>query len=222
MIIPKKQLIVIVSLVAFLLLFELNNHSVKAQNCVQLSNTSSAVLNGQIINTGGDPNMTIWFEWKRSDSSSWISTPQRNVYIASTPYSFSENLTGLSPCTVYEYKSKARNSAGVSEGSVMCFRTSCVMPINVNCSASPNPANVNQQVSFTANVSGGLPPYTYSWSGACSGGSSTCLNSFNNVGTFYTTLFVVDSQRNSASTQCSITVRASLPQVITLPPVETL
>ncbi len=37
--------------------------------------------------------------------------------------------------------------------------------MNVSCSASPSPALIGQTVTWTANVSGGTPPYTYLWSG---------------------------------------------------------
>jgi hypothetical protein len=230
MVISKKIFLVIVSLVIFLFFVEaiLTNHNVKAQSCTQLSSTSSAVLKGQITNTGGDPNMTFWFEWRQAGifPGPLLSTPMRNVFVSTVPYTFSENLTGLSACTTYEYKAKARNSAGTSEGSIVCFRTSCVLPINVSCSTVPNPANINQMVTFTSNVSGGQPPYTYTWSGACSssffGSFFGCLASFNKVGTFTATLVVRDSLGNQNSAQCSVTVRAGLPQVITLPPVETL
>jgi hypothetical protein len=194
----------------------------QAQSCTQLSSNSTAILRGQITNTGGDPNINVWFRWKATGSLIVSDTPIRNVFVASTPYNFTETISGLSSCTTYEYKAIARNSAGTSEGPTVCFRTACVNPLNVSCSASPNPAQINQTISFVANVSGGVGPYSYSWSGACSGSSSNCFNSFNSIGTFTANLTVQDSQGNSRSTQCSVNIQASAPQVITLPPVETL
>lgn len=38
-------------------------------------------------------------------------------------------------------------------------------PMNVTCSASPSTALLGQTVTWTANVSGGTSPFTYSWSG---------------------------------------------------------
>jgi len=38
-------------------------------------------------------------------------------------------------------------------------------PMTVSCSASPSPALLGQTVTWTAAVSGGTPPRTYSWSG---------------------------------------------------------
>jgi len=192
-----------------------------AQSCTQLSGTT-AILRGQITSNGGDPNMTVWFEWRRQGDLFWNSTPSRNVIVNSVPYTFSETLSGLNRCTTYEYRAVARNSAGTSRGSIMCFRTNCTPPLQVTCSASPNPASVGQTVTFTANVTGGTGIYSYLWSGACSGSSSSCTTSFNSVGTYTAQLRVQDSEGNIATTQCSVTVQAGLPQVITLPPVETL
>jgi PKD repeat protein len=194
----------------------------QAQSCTQLSNNSTAILRGQITNTGGEPNMTVWFKWRMKDTAVWFNTPSRNVYVSMTPYNFNETLSGLSSCTTYEYIAVARNSAGTSEGSSVCFQTKCVDPLIVSCSVSPNPVRLNYMAGFTSNVSGGVPPYSYVWSGACSNNSATCITTFNTVGTFTANLTVRDSQGNSRSTQCSVTVQSGLPQVITLPPVETL
>ena len=38
-------------------------------------------------------------------------------------------------------------------------------PFSVSCSASPSPALLGQTVTWTAAVTGGVPPFTYSWSG---------------------------------------------------------
>jgi hypothetical protein len=91
----------------------------------------------------------------------------------------------------------------------------------VSCYASPNPANVNQTVSFIAVVSGGIGSYTYHWSGACIGNSSVCYKSFSVAGV-YTAYLTVTSGSQFQSTFCSVRVNANLPTVITLPAVESL
>jgi len=78
--------------------------------------------------------------------------------------------------------------------------------LNVSCSASPNPAQINQTVTFTANVSGGISPYSYSWSGAVSGNSSAVSKTFNSAGTYTAYLTVYDNASQSKSTSCSVTV----------------
>jgi len=94
-------------------------------------------------------------------------------------------------------------------------------PLSVSCNASPNPANVNQTVSFIANVSGGSSSYTYNWSGDCIGSSQICSRNFPLVGT-YTANLTVTSGTQSKSTSCSVRINANLPIVITSPAVESL
>lgn len=74
--------------------------------------------------------------------------------------------------------------------------------IVVSCSASPNPAKVGQAVAWTGNVSGGVPPYTYSWSGAgITGAANTNPLSvtYSTTGTKTATLTVTDSLSNTGS-----------------------
>jgi hypothetical protein len=56
-------------------------------------------------------------------------------------------------------------------------------PVSVSCSVSPSPVQVGSSTTFTATTSGGTGSYTYSWSGACTGSSQTCSNSFATLGT---------------------------------------
>ncbi|GIW67614.1 MAG: hypothetical protein KatS3mg096_482 [Candidatus Parcubacteria bacterium] len=181
-----------------------------------------ATLVGEIQDNGGDPNITAWFEWGTSSFSLTNRTPDQFLFIPNPPQGFCQTITGLQPCTTYFYRAVARNSAGTSRGSIYSFTTQCA-PLQVSCSASPNPANVNQTVIFTANVSGGNGSYSYSWSGACSGSSSTCSRSFSSAGT-YTANITVTSGNETKSASCSVTVNQPVrpPAVITLPPVITL
>ncbi|MCX6721228.1 MAG: hypothetical protein NT026_01345 [Candidatus Staskawiczbacteria bacterium] len=93
-------------------------------------------------------------------------------------------------------------------GNQTCSNGSCntnQSNINVSCYASPNPVNINQQVSFICNVSGGTGSYTYSWSGACTGSSSVCTTSFSYPGTQTATALVTSgSQTNSTSASVTI------------------
>jgi hypothetical protein len=77
---------------------------------------------------------------------------------------FSGSLTGGSPGTV----TMNGNS------SVTANFTQTGGSLSVSCSATPGTATViGQVVTFTASVSGGSPPYSFSWSGAVSGTSSS-------------------------------------------------
>ena len=191
------------------------------QACSQLSSTSSATLRGQITDTGGTPEIIVWFRWRIQNSSTWYDTPRQEILVTNVPYDFSHTLNNLRACTVYEYRAVASNIIGASEGNIECFRTAC-QPLTISCTATPNPATINQIVTFSSNVSGGQPPYSYSWSGACTGSSANCQTSFGYIGNYTAYLTVRDSAGNGQSTQCSVSVQGRAPTVITLPPVVTL
>lgn len=216
----KFRLFLIIILAAFISVFYVRESRAQAY-CQQINSQNSAILRGQITDNGGEPNMTVWFTWRIFGDIWWNRTPSQNVNATPLPFNFSFQLTGLQPCTAYEYRAVARNSAGEVEGNTVCFRTLC-NPLTISCSSSPNPARINQLVTFTSNVSGGQPPYSYDWSGACNGSGSTCTTSFNSTGNFTAHLTVQDAAGNIKTTQCSVVVQGGLPQVITLPPVETL
>ncbi len=72
--------------------------------------------------------------------------------------------------------------------------------LNVSCSASPNPASVGETVTFTSSVSGGTGSFSYSWSGACTGNSSTCERSFSSPGTYSATITVTSGSETRSAT----------------------
>ena len=69
-------------------------------------------------------------------------------------------------------------------------------PFVVAVAASPNPAEVQKLVTWSALVSGGEPPYTYAWSGTdgLSGTSATAGKTYATVGTKTGTVTVRDSR----------------------------
>lgn len=83
------------------------------------------------------------------------------------------------------------------------FAFSAKAALFVSCSSSPNPANVNQTVLFSSQVTGGTGSYSYYWSGDCAGFGSTCSNSFYNPG-IKTVNLTVNSGGQSNSTTCSV------------------
>jgi len=221
----KKLIFLLTILTSLLLTFYLSQNKTSAQISCPSQTTYGdtwATLVGEIQDSGGDPNITAWFEWGTSSFSLSNTTPQQSLYVPNTPYRFCDQITGLTPCRTYYYRAVARNSAGTSRGTVYSFTTQCA-PLQVTCTASPNPANVGQTVVFSANVSGGTGVYSYSWSGACSGFSSTCSRSFSFPGT-YTATVTVTSGNQTQSASCSVTINQPVrpPVVITLPPVTTL
>ncbi len=76
---------------------------------------------------------------------------------------FTGDLTGtVNPRTVVMDSNKSVAAGFVPSGALV-----------VSCLATPAPASVGQTVTYVATVSGGSTPYTYSWSGAVAGSSSS-------------------------------------------------
>lgn len=83
-----------------------------------------------------------------------------------------------------------------------------------SCSASPNPANVNDAVQWTATASGGTQPYTCTWSGAVSGNGCTksIPGGYSSDGVKNASVIVTSSSGLSSDTaSCSVDVEAPPP-----------
>lgn len=186
------------------------NAQVYASNCPFQSqyDANSAILVGEVRDTGGDSWITVWFEWGTSFSLGNI-TNQQSVYINNVPYRFCANITNLTPCTTYYYRAMVRNSNYTNQGDIYSFTTRCdyvsYQQLNVSCYAMPNNVAINNLVTFYANVSGGIGSYNYSWSGACVGNSATCYKSFSSPGNYVANL-TVSSGFQSKTVSCNVNV----------------
>jgi hypothetical protein len=126
--------------------------------------------------------------------------------------------------SIYVYGIDAQggtNSLLMGSPKTLACQPSSPPPLQVSCSASPNPAKVGELVNFVSNVSGGSGNYIYSWSGACIGSSSSCMKTFSLIGN-YDVFLTVTSGSQTRSTSCSVEVISNLPTVVTLPAVESL
>ncbi len=189
--------------------------------------SNSAILVGEIRDTGGDPNIATWFEWGTS-SSLGNSTPQENFYITQTPFRFCATIANLQPCTTYYYRAVAKNSAGTMRGEVYSFRTVC-MPVIVDIKAngSDGPLTINYGDSLTISWSssnaqsctafGNAP----SWSGSKPTSGSQSFSGLA-IGTYTFTLTCYGPNSNAQQDSVTVTVKAKAPVVVTLPAVETL
>ena len=65
------------------------------------------------------------------------------------------------------------SAAGIVRSTVFNLVISAPAGISATCSASPSPAYIGQPVTWSANVSGGTPPYSYAWSGTNFPGTPT-------------------------------------------------
>ena len=82
--------------------------------------TGSATLNGLLLNTINS-NTNVYFEYGTNVTLGGVTN--RKYLGLGTSVPFSENITGLSPDTLYYFRANAENSAGVSHGSIEIFRT---------------------------------------------------------------------------------------------------
>ncbi len=85
---------------------------------------------------------------------------------------------------------------------------------------SPNPANVNQAVTFFATPSGGTGSYSYAWTGDCTATSQNCVKSFPTSGDYTATVTVI-SGTQTASGSAVVTVNLA-PSITTQPANQTV
>ncbi|MEF8847277.1 MAG: hypothetical protein V5A57_02530 [Candidatus Paceibacterota bacterium] len=77
--------------------------------------------------------------------------------------------------------------------------------LSVSCTASPDPADTGNPITFSSSPSGGSGSYSYQWSGDCTGTSKNCNKTFSSEGTYGATVQVT-SDGNSVSNSCSVEI----------------
>ena len=98
--------------------------------------SSSAILVGEVIDDGGDPSLTVWFEYG-SLGNPTLKTPPMAKYGTGN---FCAQITGLIPNQSYHYRAVAQNSGGINYGELKTFKTQCLGPfvdLKVNNSDGP-------------------------------------------------------------------------------------
>jgi len=90
----------------------------------------------------------------------------------------------------------------------LIVQDSYIGDLYASCYTSPNPAQINQTVTFYSNVSGGTGNYTYYWSGATYGNNSYSQKTFSSYDNYTAYLTVYDSQSRSASTSCGVNIQS--------------
>jgi len=106
--------------------------------------------------------------------------PSANLCSVGTTIGVAGNATVAGMATTSWSWTCAGSNGGASAS---CSATATTTPLALSCSASPSPVQIGSSATFTASASGGTGSYTYSWSGACTGTSQTCSNSFSTLGT---------------------------------------
>jgi|GEM_PF-3201281 len=172
------------------------------QNCtltppvsVSCSPSSSSVNTGQTIIwqanvTGGNGAGSYTYSWSGTDGlTSTLSSVGKSYSTAGTKYATVAVTSGGQSQT-------ANCSAVVNQ---------LIPPLAVSCSVSPNSINTGNSATFTSNAFGGTGSYTYLWSGACTGTSSNCSNTFNTQGAQTATVSVTSGSQTQTA-NCSVTV----------------
>ncbi|MEK7080538.1 MAG: hypothetical protein AAB925_01760 [Patescibacteria group bacterium] len=128
-------------------------------------------------------------------------------------YSWSGACAGSSPSCTNSYSTPGTKTAAITittgsqTASSNCSAGIGLPGLNVSCFSSADSVDINQPVTFSAAASGGNGLYSYSWSNACTGDSSTCVNSYNSAG-LKTATVTVTSGGVSSSANCVFAVNA--------------
>ena len=128
-------------------------------------------------------------------------------------YSWSNACTGTSSTCTNSYGAPGLKTATVTatsgnlSSSANCSVNVGLPGLNVSCSSSAESIDINQPVIFSAEALGGTGSYTYSWSNACTGTSSTCTNSYDAPG-LKTATVTATSGNLSSSANCLLAVNA--------------
>lgn len=140
----KRVICVAVSIAGILLVFP---YFVVGQSCPNTTTVSgnSVTFVGELTDLGGDSVTAVWFEYGKT-----LSYGQRTVeYNLSQPGLYCITVSGLDPCSTYNYRAVARNSAGTSFGANQSFTTTCP---STSLSVSKLVRNATKGTSFLDSV----------------------------------------------------------------------
>lgn len=84
--------------------------------------------------------------------------------------------------------------------------------LSATCSVDLTEVNINESVVWSANVSGGVAPYAYGWSGDVSGTSDSVTTSYDAVGLKQGSLIVTDAEEQNVLVDCDNSVIVSAPE----------
>jgi len=101
---------------------------------------TSAILVGEVTEYGGDPNLEVWFDYRKSSDSYYnFQTPQMSKYGTGL---FCYTVENLQTCTTYFYRAVAKNSSGISYGEEKFFTTPCSPSVDLKANYSDAPLNL--------------------------------------------------------------------------------
>jgi len=144
-------------------------------------------------------------------------------YVYEQPtYQYQQPIVYEQPTTYQQYPTYSYNTVASSYPSTYVQTTpttyynqtnSNAGGLSVTCSSDPSTAFVNQPVTWTAQVTNGLAPYTYSWTGSdgLTGTQSTVLKYYSSLGQKSAVVTVTSSDGLTGTIACgnSLTVKSS-------------
>ncbi len=134
-------------------------------------------------------------------------------------WTFGDGSTGTGSSVSHAYASKGNytpsvvasdplGGTGTSSLQPVAVTASSILPLSVSAQASPSAVDVGQSVAFTCNATGGLPPYSYSWTFG-DGGSATGFSvshAYLTAGSDTASCSVSDVLSDQASSSISVVV----------------
>ncbi len=148
------------------------------------------------------------------DNSNYSSDCCNNYANNTSNYGYTPN------CCTNNVPPVQNNCCGTPPPSNCCTNTppptpAPVPPLVVSCYANPTSVQTGQNVTWSANVSGGNGAYTYSWTGTdgLSGSSQTVSKSYSNEGTKGATVVVTSNGHTQAANCQTVVQRPPTPQL---------
>jgi hypothetical protein len=186
---------------------------------VQTALAVSATLTGEITDDGGDPNLTVWFQYGKTSSYGYETSHQSKTGTGE----FTANVSSLDVCTTYHYRAAAKhqNFNDTMYGEDKTFTTQCNVTVDLKANNSDGPVTVAYKDRNSFNLSWtsqNADSCTASgdWSGSKSTSGSETIQ-LSQVKTYTFTLTCKNNTSgNSSSDSVQVTLQApNAPQVVT-------
>jgi hypothetical protein len=176
--------------------------------------TNRLVVNGSLLSLAKSVTTSIYFNR--------ILPGVANNTLAAELFNFQPKYYALFRDLMSEPRNQWREVAGVvtlpaySQSSYGGYtQSSYSSPLAVTCSASPNPGQRDQNITFTATPTGGsgvYPNYLWQVSGEGSQTTNPAIYNFDQNGTYTANIQITDSVGNEATGNCSVSINTSYTQ----------
>ena len=180
---------------------------------------SANVYGGTGYNNGSYYNNYPTYSWSGTDMSYGYNNSQTMSITYNTPgYKTASVTVTLNGQTVSQMCSNSVNVTGYQYNYNNNYNYTNTNSnnnngLNVGCYSDPAKASLNQPVTWSVEVTGGVGPYTYSWSGSDSltGTGSTLIKYYNSYGEKSAIVSVSSADGKTSTRACSNTVNIARP-----------